>query len=390
MAIPTVGDLASLLHRRYDPATAEAWDAVGLICGDPSEPAERVLFAVDPVAVVVDEAVSRGAQLLVTHHPLFLGGTTSVAASSAKGAVVHRLIRAGAALLAAHTNADHATPGVSDAIATALGLIDVEPLEPLREPETVDKILTMVPTPAAGRVLDALATAGAGNLGAYERAAFTVEGTGTFRPLPGANPAIGAIGEIERVGETQIQTIAPRHLRGEVVRALRAAHPYEEPAYDVIELAVEPSGRGAGRVGRLPTPTTLRGFARLVDQTLPRTAHGVRVAGDPARPVSRVALCGGSGASLLGTATATGADVYLTSDLKHHQASEHLESGGPALVDVAHWAAEWMWLLPAARLLAADAAANGWHIRPMVSTTVTDPWTMHLTSTNFADQKGTR
>ncbi len=199
-----------------------------------------------------------------------------------------------------------------------------------------------------------------------------------FRPLAGAHPAIGAVGRIESVAESMVQMIAPRNLRTGVLAALRAAHPYEEPAFDVIELADAPSGRGGGRFGELAEPMALAAFADLVAAALPSTAHGVRVAGDPRHSVRRIAICGGSGGSMLGLATAAGADAYLTSDLGHHRASEHLEAGGCALVDVAHWAAEWMWLPQAARRLEQDAGAAGLTLSTTVSTTVTDPWTFHV------------
>lgn len=376
---PTLGAVVALLQRRYDPRTAERWDRVGLVCGDPDEPVEQVLFAVDPVDVVVTEAITDGAGLLVTHHPLFLSAVHGVAADTAKGRIVHRLVRAGIGLLTAHTNADNARPGVSDAIAAALGLSDARPLEPLdAEPEPLDKHVVFVPVDATEALIDALAGAGAGEIGDYDRAAFSAPGTGTFRPLAGAHPSIGRVGRVERVAESMLQMVAPRRRRAQVVAALRAAHPYEEPAFDVIELAPVPSGLGAGRVGELAEPMTLRAFGELVSRTLPRTAHGVRVAGDPDSVVHRVALCGGAGDSLLGAAAGSGADVYLTSDLRHHRASEHLEAGGCALVDVAHWAAEWMWLAPAARLLEQDAAAAGLVLTTTVSTTVTDPWTFHV------------
>lgn len=337
------------------------------------------MFAVDPVAAVVGEALRDGVQLLVTHHPLFLGGVHGVPADDAKGALVHKLIRGGVGLLAAHTNADNARPGVSDAIATALGLADVEPLEPLeREPDPMDKLLVFVPVSHTQHVIDAMAAAGAGQIGDYERAAFTATGTGTFRPLAGANPTIGTVGDVEQVPEEMLQMIVPRRRRREVIAAVRGAHPYEEPAFDVIPLADLPSGRGGGRVGDLIQPTTLRAFAELVSATLPATATGVRVAGDPQRPVGRVAICGGAGDSMLGAANGSGADVFLTSDLRHHRASEHLEAGGCALVDVAHWAAEWMWLPQAARLLEQDAAAAGFRMGTTVSITVTDPWSFHV------------
>ncbi len=372
-------DVVSLLHRRYDPRTADSWDRVGLVCGDPDEPVEQVMFAVDPVAVVVDEAIADGVQLLVTHHPLFLSGVHGIPADDAKGRIVHRLVRAGIGLLAAHTNADNARPGVSDAIASALGLGDVAPLEPLEaEPDPVDKYIVFVPVADTEALIDAMAAAGAGQIGDYDRAAFSAPGTGTFRPLAGANPAIGSIGRIESVAESMLQMVAPRRRRADVIAALRAAHPYEEPAFDVIELADVPSGRGGGRVGELAEPISLADFADLVAATLPTAAQGVRVAGDPRRVLRRVAICGGSGDSMLGAATASGADVYLTSDLRHHRTSEHLEAGGCALVDVAHWAAEWMWLPQAARLLEQDAAAAGYSVGTTVSTTVTDPWTFHV------------
>jgi dinuclear metal center YbgI/SA1388 family protein len=375
----TLRDVVTLLHRRYDPRTADSWDRVGLVCGDPDEPVEQVMFAVDPVGVVVDEAIADGVQLLVTHHPLFLSGVHGIPADDPKGRVVHRLVRAGIGLLAAHTNADNARPGVPDAIATALGLAQVVALEPLAtEPDPIDKYIVFVPVADTGALIDAMAAAGAGEIGDYDRAAFSAPGTGTFRPLEGANPTIGAIGRIETVAESMLQMVAPRRRRAEVIAALRAAHPYEEPAFDVIALADVPSGRGGGRVGDLAEPTTLAGFADLVAATLPSVAQGVRVAGDPRRTVRRVAVCGGSGDSMLAAATASGADVYLTSDLRHHRASEHLEAGGCALVDVAHWAAEWMWLPQAARLLEQDAAAAGFSVGTTVSTTVTDPWTFHV------------
>lgn len=376
---PSLRDVVALLHRRYDPRTADSWDHVGLVCGDPDERVEQVMFAVDPVDVVVDEAIADGVQLLVTHHPLFLSGVHGIPADHFKGRVVHRLVRAGIGLLAAHTNADNARPGVSDAIAGALGVVGVGPLEPLEaEPDPVDKYVVFVPTGDTEALIDAMSAAGAGRIGEYDRAAFFAQGTGTFRPLAGANPAIGAVGRVERVDEMMLQMVAPRRRRAQVLAALRSAHPYEEPAVEVIELADEQSGRGGGRVGDLSEPMALAAFAELVAATLPATAQGVRVAGDPGREVRRVAVCGGSGDSMLGAANASGADVYLTSDLRHHRASEHLEAGGCALVDVAHWAAEWMWLPQAARLLEQDAAEAGFGLSTTVSTTVTDPWTFHV------------
>lgn len=380
MAQPTLADVVGVLEELYPPRLAASWDAVGLVCGDPDARVRQVLFAIDPVESVVDEAIESGASLLVTHHPLFLRPTSSVAATSAKGRVIHRLIRAGIGLHVAHTNADHASPGVSDALAAVFGLQDLRPLDPLPV-AALDKIVTFVPEPDADKVLDALAAAGAGELGDYARCAWTAPGVGTFLPRPGAHPTIGAVGVIEHVGEIRIEMVLDRSRRFDVVAALRAAHPYEEPAFDLFELADVPGAAGTGRVGVLPTQLTLAGFAALAGRALPATVSGGRVAGDLAAPVRTVAVCGGAGDAYLRQATASGADVYLTADLRHHVATEHLADGGCALVDVSHWSSEWPWLPVAAERLHAALERSGTTVRTDVSVLPTDAWLGRIDAT---------
>jgi len=257
-----VSDLVAAIEARYPPHTADSWDRVGLVVGDPDADVTRVLLAVDCVSETVDEAVSAGVEFMFVHHPLLLRGVHSVATTSYKGALVHRLIRAGVALYVAHTNADVAVPGVSDALAARLGLLDVRPL---------------------------------------------------------------------RDGE---------------------AHPV--------------------RVGRLDQPVTLAELTATVAARLPATGGGVRAAGDPDRSVRTLAVAGGAGDDFLGDVAAAGVDAYLTSDLRHHPASEHLAGGGPALIDVAHWAGERPWLDVVAAQLRADLDA-----KTTVSDVVTDVWTTH-------------
>jgi dinuclear metal center YbgI/SA1388 family protein len=275
-----LADVTALLDGWYDPAWAEDWDAVGLVCGDPGQPVGRVLLAVDPAPEVVAEALAWGADLLVCHHPLLLTGVHGVAATTPKGRVVRDLLRAGAALFTAHTNADVPVDGVNESLARAVGVVDPVVL------------------------LDA----------------------SSGDALPG-RPGGGA-----------------------------------------------GSPRGHGRIGRLAEPTTLGDFAEQVAAALPATATGVRVAGAPERPVRTVAVGSGSGDFLLDTVRGTDADVYLTSDLRHHRAAEFLEHGGPALVDVAHWAAEWTWLPVLEDKLRRAVAARGDTVDVRVSGTVTDPW----------------
>jgi len=369
--MPTLSDLVDLLHGWYPPSTADGWDAVGLVHGDPAADVGRVMFAVDPTLEVAREAAEWGADLLVVHHPLFLKPVHGFAATTPKGRTLATLAAAGCALLTAHTNADRAVGGVSEALATTLALTDLAPLTASWDGPQ-DKLTVYVPVADADRVRAALADAGAGRIGDYDQASFSTPGEGRFRPLEGAAPTIGSVGRPEVVEEVRVEVVLPRGRRAPVVAAMLAAHPYEEPAFDVVELTDPGTAvTGAGRIGNVEE-TTLRGFAETVAAALPTTAHGVRVAGDPERVVRRVAVCGGAGDFLLDRVLRSDADVYLTSDLRHHPAAEFLEKDGPALVDVAHWAAEWTWL-PVVRARVAEALDDT--VETLVSTRCTDPWT---------------
>jgi dinuclear metal center YbgI/SA1388 family protein len=373
-----LSDVTALLDTWYSPSWAEDWDAVGLVCGDPEQPVHRVLFAVDPAPAVVAEALERQVDLVVCHHPLLLRPVHGVAATTPKGRVVHDLVRAGIGLFTAHTNADVPVDGVNDALARAVGIADPRVVVDASDAEegARDKLVTFVPADQADAVRTAITSVGGGAIGDYDCCTFTSLGEGRFRPLDGAEPVIGRVGELEVVTEARVEAVVPRRLRAAVVAAMIAAHPYEEVAYDVIELASVggTTERGHGRIGRLGTPTTLRGFAEQVAAALPSTAHGVRVGGDPDRSVETVAVASGSGDFMLDTVLGIDADVYLTSDLRHHRAAEFLEHGGPALVDVAHWAAEWTWLPVVERKLVEAVRDRGDTVETRVSTTVTDPW----------------
>ena len=288
---PVLADVVRLLERRYPPSTAESWDAVGLVTGDPAQPVRRVLFAVDPVASVVDEATAWGADLVVTHHPLLLRPVHSIAATTFKGALLHRLVRAGTALYTAHTNADAAAGGVNDALAAALGLVGTVPLDPAPA-DALDKHVVFVPVADAERLVDALAAAGAGAIGEYTRCAWTSTGEGTFTPSDAASPTIGSAGEASRVVEARVEMVAPRRLRSAVVAAMRAAHPYEEPAFDVLELASWPGSTGhrpRRDAGGADDAARVRGHRRRARCPRPPRACGSRAtptAGSSASPSS--------------------------------------------------------------------------------------------------------
>ena len=325
----TLGDVVDLVHGWYPPETAEEWDAVGLAAGDPEArgtPASS--WRSTRCSRPPTEAAAWDADLLLTHHPLFLRGVHGVAETTAKGRTLATLTRAGCGLLTAHTNADRGEHGRLRRDRRRPGAAGRAPAAC----RAVRRSTSSWSSPRSGdaeAVRAALAAAGAGQVGDYDTVSYSVAGEGRFRPLEGAHPTVGTVGELELTDELRIEALLPRARRTEVVRAVLAAHSYEEVAYDVIELA-DPgtAATGVGRVGDVDE-TTLGEYADRVAEALPRTERGVLVGGDPDRVVRRVAVMGGAGDELLPEALASGADVYVTSDLRHHPAAEFLEKGAP-------------------------------------------------------------
>lgn len=371
-----LADIIEVLEAAYPPRLAQDWDSVGLVCGDPDDTVDTVTVAVDATAAVVAEVPESG--LLVAHHPLLLRGVDTVAASTAKGALIHQMIRTGRALFTAHTNADAAAPGVSDALADALGLTVEEVLAPISVGPDLDKWVVFVPAENADAVREAMFAAGGGHIGDYSHCSWSVSGTGQFLPHEGTTPTIGNVGTVERVPEDRVEVIAPSRLRGHVLAALRSAHPYEEPAFDIFALAPVPGDVGLGRVGSLPRPETLSAFVSRVHDALPGTSWGVRASGESDANVSRVAVCGGAGDSLLNAVAMAGVHAYVTADLRHHPADEHRRASDVALVDVAHWASEFPWCTQAAELLREHFGES---LPVRVSAIRTDPWNIERNET---------
>ncbi|MBV5244366.1 Nif3-like dinuclear metal center hexameric protein [Mycolicibacterium sp. PAM1] len=364
-----LADVIDVLDAAYPPRLAQSWDSVGLVCGDPSEPVESVTIAVDATADVLAQVPQGG--LLLAHHPLLLRGVDTVAADTAKGALIHSAIRTGRSLFTAHTNADSASPGVSDALAETLGLEVCEVLSPVPSGPSLDKWAVFVPAENAEAVRTAMFAAGAGHIGDYSQCSWSVSGTGQFLPGEGASPAVGAVGAVERLAEDRVEMVAPTSRRAAVLAGLRAAHPYEEPAFDLFPLQSPPGDVGLGRIATLREAEPLAAFVSRVRAALPATSWGVRAAGDPAATVSRVAVCGGAGDSLLAEVAGAGVQAYVTADLRHHPADEHRRVSDVALIDVAHWASEFPWCAQAAELLRGQF---GPALPVTVSDVRTDPW----------------
>jgi dinuclear metal center YbgI/SA1388 family protein len=367
-----VGDWMTLVHDRYPPSHAASWDHVGLQVGDPAWRVERVLITLDVTARVVEEAADGPPTLVLAHHPLLFRPLTSLTPSTASGRTALLAASQRVAVAAAHTNLDVARDGAgtSDPVARVLDLRDVRPLTTeLREGETL-KLVTFVPPASVEPVLDAVAGAGAGRIGEYERCSFRVRGTGTFRPGPDADPYSGTVGEDAAEDEFRLELELPRRRAGAVIAALHAAHPYEEVAYDLVPL-VDGAEVGFGLLGTLPAPRPLVEVADAIRDGLP--APHLRYAGDPDRMVATVAVVGGAGDSLLGAAAGTGADVYVTGDLRHHVTLDALELG-LSLIDAGHHATEVAAMPTWLDRLTEEAARRGLSATVVASSVPTVPW----------------
>ena len=258
MDMPKVADALSFLESVAPQRWAFNFDNVGLLVGARHEEIKGVAFALDASEALVDFAQSFGANLLITHHPIFFNGTKNVNCSSADGRLVLSLAKAGMSLIAAHTNWDCAPGGISDTMAK---LLELTPLSSFGNGAEVpySKIVTFVPVEYADSLLDVMANAGAGFVGNYRRCGFKASGIGTFEPLEGADPYVGRVGKTEEVEEDRLEMICPSRLVDDVVAAIIEKHPYEQPAFDVIKLRplVE---QPLGRIGTLDSAISLAHF----------------------------------------------------------------------------------------------------------------------------------
>jgi dinuclear metal center YbgI/SA1388 family protein len=367
---PTVRAVYEALDAAFPFARRADWDNVGILLGDPSQPAARILVSLDASPSAVRRLAALGATLLVTHHPPIFSPLKSLRPDLPSSAAAFALARAGAAVISAHTNADAAPRGVSWAIARRIGLEGISPLSPGEPSGDPCKVVTFVPASRADRVLGAMTAAGAGRIGGYSGCAFRAEGVGTFVAPRGANPFAGKAGGANAVPEVRIETRVAAADLGRVLAALRREHPYEEPAVDVYPLRGDAPG-GYGAVGELPAPAPLDELlARLRDRL--RCDGGIRVAGPARRTVRRVAVMGGSGGDFVRAAAASGADLLVTGDVKFHQAQE-AEFAGLPVADVGHGAAE-KWILPEFRRVIAEAFGAAASVRVHYEKEPLRPW----------------
>jgi dinuclear metal center YbgI/SA1388 family protein len=362
-------DIVNLLESRYPSAWAVTGDRVGLEVGHPGQQVEAILVALEATPAIIAEASQRGAQLLLTHHPLLYQPLQEVREDRPGGRLLAALLRAGLAMVSCHTNLDIAPGGLNDYLARKLELTGVEVLTPTtRDPWY--KLVVFVPAGYEDRVRLALGDAGLGIIGRYSHCSFATPGQGTYRPLPGAQPFRGEAGQLSRAEESRLEILAPESLLPAALARLKETHPYEEMAYDLYPMRHPGTPLGLGRIGAWPEP---RPFSQVIAAV--KKIFGVdpvQVWGEPPPGVQRLALCSGSGGDLLADALSQGAHIYLTGEVRHHQVPPGLQEGF-AVMAVGHFASEVVFMGPWARQLDELFQESNLRLEVMVAATQPPP-----------------
>jgi len=310
-----IHDLINALETWAPPVLQEDYDNSGLQVGDPAGEVRSALVCLDCTETVVEEAVAKGCGLIIAHHPVIFRGLKSLTGRNDVERTILKAVRNNVAIYAIHTNLDNVLDGVNGEIAARLGLTGLHVLDP--KPGQLRKLSVFVPNSHVEAVRSALFAAGAGKVGLYDECSFNLEGQGTFRGGEGTNAFVGEKGIRHAEAETRIEVIYHAPLEGAILASMRAVHPYEEVAYDLVPLLNRHQGIGSGAVGELPEAEGEETFLARVKRVF--GAAVVRHTALRGKPVKRVAVCGGSGAFLIGKALVAGADTFITGDVKYHE-----------------------------------------------------------------------
>ena len=333
--MPLVSELVAALDRFAPPALAAEWDNTGQLLGDPAAPVERILTCLTLTADVVEEAVAEKANLIVSHHPILFRGAKKLTADRGDGAIVWPLARANIAVYSPHTSFDNCSGGINDILCRRLSVMNATPLRPKPAAKQF-KLVTFVPDSDLAKVSDAVFDAGAGVIGQYEQCSFRLAGKGTFFGTESANPAVGQKGRREDVDEWRLEVVVSEAKLSAVVKAMRASHSYEEPAFDVYPLQPG-TGGGEGRIGEMAKPATLGELAAMTKAAL--SAGFLQMVGDASKPAKRIAVACGAAGEFLPDAIRAGADVFLTGELRFHDALAARAAGIGVLLP-GHYATE--------------------------------------------------
>jgi dinuclear metal center YbgI/SA1388 family protein len=321
-----IKDIAARIDEMIPLKLAQDWDNVGLLIADPQKDVKNILLTIDVTRDVVAEAKKFKTDLIVSYHPVIWDGLKKITAEGPTG-VVYDLIRSGIAVFSIHTALDSAVGGVNDGLAEIVGIVDSKPIGDYVANPAGDnyKLVVFVPVESMAKVSNAAFAAGAGAIGNYSHCGFGIEGTGTFLPHEGAKPAIGKKGRLEKVDEIRFETIVPAARLNDVVSAMKKAHPYETPAYDVSKLHDTNTPFGLGRIGEMARPVRIPQIIKRIKKATGTKAVGL--VGEQNRLIRRAAVCAGTCGTIINLVIAAGADLYLTGELKHHQALAAQEAG---------------------------------------------------------------
>ncbi len=329
-----IQDIIEVLEAKAPPALQESYDNAGLLTGQAGWPCTGILCTLDATEEVILEAKSRKCNLVVAHHPIIFSGLKKINGRNYVERTIISAIKNDIAIYAVHTNLDNVIDGVNNRIADRIGLENRQVLSP--KPGQLLKLYTFVPVQQADEVRNALFAAGAGQIGEYSETSFAVDGTGTFRGSEHTHPFVGEPGKRHEEKEVKIEVILPAHLQSAVRKALLAAHPYEEVAYDFIALSNDNQSIGSGLTGELPEAMEETGFLRMLKTSFELAV--IRHTPLLGKKIKKVAVCGGSGSFLTGKALAAGVDAYISADIKYHEFFD--ADGRLVLADIGHWESE--------------------------------------------------
>jgi len=329
-----INEIISFLESLAHPSLQEHYDNAGLITGDAGWDCSGIICSLDATEEVIKEAISKKTNLVVAHHPIIFSGLKQINGKNYVEKAIITAIKNDIAIYAIHTNLDNVKAGVKGRMAAMLGLKNTVVLAP--KENTLKKLFTFAPVDKADLVRDAVFSAGGGHIGNYSECSFNAEGTGTFKAGAGTDPYVGKQGEQHREKEIKIEVIFPAFLESKLVAALKAAHPYEEVAFDIVPLSNNYEDTGAGLLGELPEEMAEKDFLKKLKEifSVPVIRHTALLG----KPVRKVALCGGAGSFLISKALTAGADIYITADIKYH---EFFDANSRLLIaDIGHYESE--------------------------------------------------
>lgn len=329
-----IKEVFSYLEKKYPLYLQEDFDNCGVQCGDKEQELTGIMVCFDPSLEVIEEALEKKANLIISHHPVLRNGLKKIEPVDRIGKILCKAIENKMVIYSMHTNMDSAKGGGNDLFAHKLGLKKCAVLSP--KESLYQKIVFFAPSDNSVTIKDALFAIGCGVLGQYDNCCYSVEGSGTFRPLKGSSPFIGQINQVEQVEEERVEMIFPATLQRKVIETLYKVHPYEEPAFDIIKLENVSREAGLGRVGELPFPMEAEQFFAYIKDKL--EINHIRYSGEIGRKISRVAVCGGGGSSLVQAALNAGADAYVTGDIRYHDF--HLPEDKMIIADIGHFEGE--------------------------------------------------